>query len=312
VSRLLLLLAACACAEPTNELPGEPAVEVVAEHLDEALMSVWGDDAEVWAAGADLGGGPLVLRWQNGTMEQLVTGTRGDLWWVFGIDERVYLGGAEGVIVEYRDGAFQQMATPGLATVYGIWGTAANDLWAVGGASDSVGFVWRSDGTRWTEVRVPAADSASIFKIFGRAADDVWMCGFGGITVHWDGNDFTEISAAERTLFTIHANERGALAVGGYGSGLIVEDDGSGWRDVTPGDVPALFGVVRAPGFDVVSGADRALYLREPGAAWRALPSHGLETLHATWVDPAGVIWAAGGMLAAPPFESGVVLRRGP
>lgn len=108
------------------------------------------------------------------------------------------------------------------AGLYGVWGTAANDIWAVGdnnnivnydgstwstlqsGASGRLMAVWGSDpknvwaagdsvmrwdGSSWTPQSVPVALSESypINSIWGSSSDDVWMAG-GSILLHWNGS----------------------------------------------------------------------------------------------------------------------------
>ncbi|HSO34798.1 MAG TPA: hypothetical protein VLT33_19825, partial [Labilithrix sp.] len=61
------------------------------------------------------------------------------------------------------------------ATIYGITGFAANDVWAVG----SGGVVLHFDGKAWLRVTVPVAKPAEddLFAIWGSAPDDLWIVG---------------------------------------------------------------------------------------------------------------------------------------
>ncbi len=53
------------------------------------------------------------------------------------------------------------MTTPGTNTVFGIWGSSPDDLWAVGGASDATGRLRVAAGRRRVDRRALAADRRS-------------------------------------------------------------------------------------------------------------------------------------------------------
>lgn len=309
---ILVLLSAC---------DDDPAAwQLVQNELPGALMSVWGTSAEdVWAVGADAGDGPTVLHYDGQSWAELATGTDGDLWWVHGFaDGPVFLGGSGGTILRYQQGSFEPMATPGAATVFGIWGASADDLWAVGGAEGGSGgaFAWRFDGTSWRQAEgFPAGLSAdrALWKVWGTAADDVWMVGTGGTMLHFDGQAITEVtSPTSRALFTVHAAAGRMTAVGGFGTGVILEREGGVWRDVTPEGALQMIGVcVTADGGWAV-GVDGAI-MQRTDEGWTPddirVPTY--QPLHAVWVDPEGGIWAVGGQVLAYPLINGVLVYRG-
>lgn len=309
----------------------EPVVETwqtVQEGAPGALLSVWGTSArDVWVVGADAldGTGPSVLHFDGDAWERRSTGqTQGDLWWVFGFDGGpVYMGGAGGVILRYSpsDDSFTAMDTPGTETVFGIWGSSPDDVWAVGGASESVGgFAWRLQGDAWeAEPSVPAdvETGAAIWKMYGRSASDAWAVGSNGVALHWDGTAFTPgDTGVGSSLFTVHEYDGRYVAVGGFASGFIVEHDGSGWADVTPDD-PApmgLSGVTLGPGgLGVAVGLFGTVYVRDD-QGWHYTNLEDVatrENLHGSWIDDQGGLWVTGGQTLAPPFDNGVILHRG-
>jgi hypothetical protein len=157
---------------------------------------------------------------------------QGNLWWVFGFaGGPIYMGGEGGVILRHQDGAFTRMATPGTDTVFGIWGATPDDVWAVGGASDSSGgFAWRLAGDTWTaEPTLPAeiSSNAAIWKVFGTAR----------MTRGWSAATASRSTGTApahagdtgvgSSLFTVHAQDGRYAAVGGLASGIIVEHDGA-------------------------------------------------------------------------------------
>lgn len=317
---LLLAFAACSCGP---EPEPEEGWSIVFQDLPAGLVSVSGTSAtDVWAAGGepDDQSGPYVLHYDGASWKKHATGTHGDLWWIFPIPGGpVFIGGAGGTIVRYQNGAFEKMTTPGTATVYGIWGTSATDLWAVGGeGGSSAGFAWRYDGTSWTEAPgfpQELMSTATAFKVWGRSANDVYIVGSGGLTLHWDGAAFTtDASSTTRALFTVSGSAHRAAAVGGFSTGVIIENDGSGWKDVTPAGAPQLNGVALTSDDDGYAAGLGLQVYRRSSAGWA---SEGIDfrvvgDLHAVWVDPSGGVWAVGGQVLSLPLTDGVLIHKGP
>jgi hypothetical protein len=209
------------------------------------------------------------------------------------------------------------METPGSATVYGIWGTSPADLWAVGGNVTEGAFAWRYDGAEWSEAEgfpPVLVRSASLFKVWGSAADDVWLVGTGGVILQYDGERLTQVvSGTTRDLFTVNGNGQRVVAVGGFGSGVIVENDGSGWQDVTPQGTPQVVGVWLGEDASYAVGVEGAVLQREDGA-WKELQT-GIRVpgaLHSVWVDSAGGVWAVGGHVLSSPLVDGVIIHKAP
>jgi hypothetical protein len=321
MSLLFVCLAALACG---GEKTAEPEPwQVVHRDLPGALLSVWGaSPRDVWSVGGDAGDGkgPMVVHYDGQRWERLDTGTSGDLWWVFGFaDGPVFMGGANGRILRYADGEFVTMATPGTNTVYGIWGSAPDDLWAVGGAgaTPTGGFAWRFDGNQWTQAAgLPAAleTGATLFKVWGRAANDVWIVGSDGVLVHHDGSKFEQVEPGNtRTLFTVHGDAARVFAVGGSVDGVLLEQSGSDWNDITPRGAVQLAGVCTgASGSTFAVGLAGSVYGDE-GEGFARLDT-GLqlnEDLHGVWVDDEGGVWAVGGDVVTLPLVRGVMIHRG-
>lgn len=288
---------------------------VVHEGLDEGLVSVWGrSSTEVYAVGSDAGAGPLVLRYDGARWTRMATGASGNLWWVNGTEESIFMGGEGGLILRYEGGSFTTMPTPGSGTVFGIWAAAPDDVWAVGGTGASAGFAWRYDGSAWSEVELPGLDDRGLFKVWGNAADDVWMVGAGGAAYHWDGSAVSAVDAGTtRTLFTVHTEGERVVAVGGAGNAVLVEREAGPFVDRSPTFWPQLFGVWLTPdggGFAV--GLNGAI-LRRDAEEWvdETDEFSFVTALHAVWVDEVGGVWAVGGQVISEPLSDGVILHRG-
>lgn len=326
-------LVGCDGDDPIDE-PVVDTWQIVHEGAAGALLSVWGTSArDVWVVGADAldGSGPVVLHLDGDVWQRVPTGlAQGDLWWVFGFEGGpVYMGGTGGTILRYQpgpgdgpaDGSFTVMPTPGLGTVFGIWGATPDDVWAVGGDSESAGgFAWRlrSSGAWEAEPSVPAdvAMGSAIWKIYGTSTSDAWAVGSNGDSLHWDGTAFTPgDTGVGSSLFTVHAYDGRYAAVGGSASGFIVEFDGTAWSNATPDPAPmGLSGVTLGPaGSGVAVGLFGAVYVRD-GSGWQPEDLGDLATrqnLHGSWIDDEGGLWVAGGQTLSPPFNDGILLHRG-
>ena len=305
--------------DPIDATPA--AWTVVQEDLSGALMSVWGSSHDdVWAVGADVGDGPMVLHFDGTSWTPLTTGTRGDLWWVFGFaGGPVYMGGKSGVVVRYASGTFTPLTTPTQDTIFGIWGASPSDpLWAVGGMEGGAagGFAWWLDGDTFapaTGFPADVAASKAVWKVYGSAADDVWLVGTAGVVIHWNGSAFTEgnVGGGE-SLFTVHHAGDLFTAVGGFATDLIFENEGGTWTNVSlPGESGVNGVYLLEDGSGYIVGQFGTFMVRE-GGAWRIQdPAPTDLTLHAVWVDPDGGVWAVGGQVLSFPLIDGVLVYYG-
>ena len=328
---LLLLLgsltAACGPDDPEPEAPWQ----LVHESLPGALLSVWGTGpSDVWAVGTDAsdGKGPTVLHFDGAGWTQLETGETGDLWWVFGFDAGpVYLGGAGGMILRYEGGAFTRMATPESGVVFGLWGATPGDMWAVGGEAGGAqgAFAWRLVGDTWSAAPQFPTDLAAtnaLWKVYGQGPNNVLMVGTGGRTLHWDGTTLeSSFTGIAESLFTVHASAERFAAVGGFGTGLLLErattaEPSSAWTNASPAGAPSLIGVCLTEPDGGYAVGEFGYVARRSAAGWRVEetgfePELGIRSLHSVWVDSSGGVWAVGGQIRVPPLVDGVMLHRG-
>jgi hypothetical protein len=303
--------------------PPEAAWEVVQSDLPGALPSVWGTAADdIYVVGGIPPSEPLVLHFDGAAWTRLQTGATSALWWSYGFaGGPVYMVGYDGLVLRYdpATGEFTEELTPGTQTLFGVWGPAEDDLWAVGGlvsAPAGQQAVWHRDATGWTAVTLPpAGDTDAYFKVWGSATDDVWIVGRDGLTAHWDGVAWSVSPSGAEVLFTVHTDGARVVAVGDYASALIAEWNGAAWDVTRPSMGQQLNGVWLSATRDYAVGNFGEVYSR-PGGAGATAESwahDGVpltdEDLHAVWVDPTGDAWACGGNLLA--FDSGVVLHYG-
>jgi hypothetical protein len=120
---------------------------------------------------------------------------------------------------------------PGDATLFGVWGSDARHIWAVGGNladEDRGGVVWFYDGTTWVEddeaAKLLPDGLPTMYKVWGRNENDVYVVGRHGVILHFDGIRWSrQDSASPRPLFTVHGNA--GFRHWRHASGVILEPD---------------------------------------------------------------------------------------
>ena len=296
---------------------------VLHQELDEALLGVWGSSAtDLWAVGADHGSGPVVLHGTADGWTRLVTGTVGDLWWVYGpTDDEIVMVGAHGTILRYEraSNTVREIDSGTDATLFGVWGVPER-MWAVGGhlpPHEGPPVVLQIEGETVTPIALPVGvpDDLLLFKVWGTGDDDVTVVGDGGALLHWDGAawSWSPFEDSPR-LVTVHGTDGGQrVVVGGANNAMVLEESEDGWSDASPPFAPALNGVFVHPIRSATVGMLGAVFFRE-SAAWFDAPALPLFVdLHAVWVDPAGDVYTVGGgLLSAAAMDRGALLRWGP
>jgi hypothetical protein len=322
------------CSDPAPPPPPTPPAlkwETVAKGLPAALLSVSGtSDKDVWVVGADKSpaSGPSVLHYDGAAWTPMVTGQHADLWWVHAVaGGPVFMAGAGGMILRYANGAFERMKTPGLGkdTVFGVWAASATDAYAVGGWSGHNGFLWHFDGTAWSQVRLPDdiprlanSEVPGLFKVWGTGPEDVWVTGGAGTVLHGGKTKGFSVvkTTTKETLFTVSGASDGLVGiVGGGGNGLIFESkDGATVADVSPPAVPLIQGIALAAGGAGWAVGEKAFVYRRSGKQWAQVDHQqelGVQSLHATWIDPSGGLWAVGGNVLSTTLDAGAILHEG-
>lgn len=298
--------------------------QLVAQDLPAALLSVWGtSDSDVWVVGGDAGDGPTVLHYDGAAWTRLETGEAGNLWWVYGFaGGPVYMGGDGGMLLRYDGDTFTKMTTPGTDTVFGIWGATPDDVWAVGGSETGAtnAFAWRlqGGGDTWALAEgfpTEIAETDAMWKVYGRSPDDAWMVGTNGKAVRWDGQALTAANTGSgESLFTVHADADGFVAVGGFGTAAIRENDGADWVEGGAPPVPSLIGVCLDAHGSYAVGTEGTVLRREPGTTEWVEEDHGFllnESFHSVWVSPTGQTWIVGGQVQQFPLIDGIMLHEG-
>lgn len=228
--------------------------------------------------------------------------------------------GARGTIVHYDGSEATLQSGVTAEPLWGVWGAASDDLWAVGGG----GFVEDSpvlihyDGSAWTEVPVTleSPNVHAFFKVWGSAADDVYVVGQRGVVIHYDGSSWTELDSGvtEDIISVWGTGVDQVVMVGGRANGVALIKDETGLRTLElPVGTEPLNGVWVRDGTRAHAVGSGGTHLEIDLDSLEvqiidAVPT--LDTLHGVF-GVGNDLYAVGGNLfvGTPPFRGVALLR---
>jgi len=187
----------------------------------------------------------------------------------------------------------------GRAALYGVWGTSANDVFAVGlSCSDEDWTCWGSihhyDGDAWTTMAAPMMDWEGLTAIWGSSARDVFAVGQVKSILHYDGTGWATMqsSTTEGLRAVWGSSSEDVFAVGA--KSVVVHYDGQRWTPmVTPARSP-LTAVWGSSGTDVFAVGFAGTILHYDGAAWTPVPGITQESLLGVWGTSSTNVFAVG------------------
>lgn len=221
---------------PTDEAPPEPEPEppVARAAVDEPKPPPAIDCAE-W----------------NAHTEPPVAFDRDDAW--IGPDGSAVLVGGGSTFVHHTAGRWSTHLGPD-AWWIGVWGTAFNDVFAVGRR----GAIAHFDGTTWSSQS--SGITTDLTDVWGTASNDVFAVGYDGVILHYDGTTWAPMaSGTTRSLSSVWASAPNEVIAAGT-SGQLLHYDGTRW---TRRRFPSTEGISHLSGLsatDVYASTDRHLY----------------------------------------------------
>ncbi|MBK8046745.1 MAG: hypothetical protein IPK16_06255 [Anaerolineales bacterium] len=82
-----------------------------------------------------------------------------------------------------------------LKKLWNAWGTAANNVYAVG----DTGTLLHFDGSNWSTI--PLGYTNNLYAIWGTGANDIFVTGGSGIIFHYDGSTWSPMTSG--TLYAL-------------------------------------------------------------------------------------------------------------
>jgi hypothetical protein len=245
------------------------------------LLAVWAfAPNEVWASGygSDLGEGQTMWRWDGAAWHSthVITHWPTNVMWASSPDD-VWLGGYPGWLAHWDGESWRESPppTPDTADVHQLWGTSADDLWAIIQVYPDEGNHYpyalaRYDGFAWSRVSLPGGFEPQL--VTGTSATDVIAIGMADErtprpVMRWDGESWAPEGWVTADFGAPVAASATAVWLGGRGDGFSLRENGAWAIEPVANDDPENVGA-----------------------------------FHSAWASPSGRVWAVG--------ENGTIARR--
>jgi hypothetical protein len=244
---------------------------------------------------------PTIVHFNGATMADMTPNTVVALFdvWGSGPNDVYAVGGSSGLgaVIHYDGTAWSQVRTES-ASINGVWGTAANNVMAVGDG----GRILRYDGSAWSTMTSPT--TRSLRSLWGTGASGVFAVGDGGTILTFNGSTWSPMTSGTDALLRAvrGSGPNDVYAVGD--SGVILRYDGTSWGSMRSGTGVSLRAVwPLAPQDVLVSGTSSTiLHYPRPSALWT-------HVVNSTWgqieISPNQVTYAPNAVvtLTAVPIE---------
>ncbi len=116
-------------------------------------------------------------------------------------------------------------------TLYGIWGSAADDIFAVG----EFGTILHYDGTSWSTMDSPTGNNLN--AVWGSAAGDVYAVGNSGTILHHDGSSWAAMpSSTGSDLNSVWGSSADTVFIAGSSGTLLKGEPLCGDGTLDPGE----------------------------------------------------------------------------
>jgi len=303
-----------------------------------SLFAIWGSSpSDVWAVGQS---GTILhydgARWSSSIPDRRPETVR-DLSAIWGAtDDEQWIASSAGILAYDGDSRTRASgpATDDMQSYYSIWGTARDNVVAVGSSGaiaefdgqvwsrvpdsptpESLVAVWghsekmlavggrigivRAGTGSWQLEPVTGGAGGSRSAIWGSSEDDIWVTSYiSGVLGHYVGGrwEVESTSVFVRALWGTAADD-----IWGVGARQVSHYDGSLWTSESLAeDGPVLTAVGGCSSADIWAVGDAGAIVHYDGSRWSSLDSGTTNSLHGVRCSPGGV-WVVG--------EGGIVLK---
>jgi hypothetical protein len=159
-----------------------------------SLVAVWGTGhGDVWTLDDQRG----LFHWDGQSWTTVSTGQLPGIgraiWGTSSSD--LWIGAVANAWPSHWNGQDADVHVDASGEIYGLWGSGADDVWAVGNSSaagdlvqdpyEDGGVILHWNGQAWDPM--PSTGAGNLYGVWGSRSEDVWAVGEGGDIVHWDG-----------------------------------------------------------------------------------------------------------------------------
>lgn len=228
-----------------------------------------------------------------------------DLFGIFGVAESdLWAVGEAGYILHYDGSAFSLVQSPTTNTLRAIWGTSSNDLWAVG----ANGTLLHYSGASWMAVPSPGGSTSAMYAIAGSSSNNIWAVGAAGALWHYDGNWSQVTSGVAYDLYGVYVSAAEVLLVGSGGQ-VLRRDAAQQWNavGVSTAVLRAIAGKADGSVFTV---GDSGTMQHFDGNTLQPLPGYPGAQLRAIYTRATDDAWVAGSDGALFRFDGTTLARQ--
>ena len=271
-----------------------------------AGTQVWCYDGAIWSflAGAANGFGDLTSLYASAPDDLFIAGQvgiqhfQGSQWFVISYptpapiawwSDGTLLWGINGnVIRQTGASSFGTFFTaPNGGTLYGIWGSAPNSVFAVGQG----GAIQRYNGMSWSVMA--NSDTRTLHSVWGTSATNIYAAGASGAFLKLDGTWSALTSGTTRHLFDVWGSSAtNVFAVGELGT--ILHYNGNTVTPMGSGTTRALRAVFGFSATNVYAVGDIGTLLHYDGNVWTAIPLGTGVQINDVWGTSPSDIFIAG------------------
>lgn len=219
---------------------------------------------------------------------QMDSGTSCVLYDVWGSSANdVFAVGDYCTIIHFDGNSWSQIYSD-YGTLYGIWGTAWNNVFAVGGWENNI---LHYDGSGWSEMY---SDQRLLYDIWGSSADNVFAVGEYGTILHFDGLSWTELDTQlSQTLYTVWGSSANDVFVATYN--CIYRYDGYYWSESSNTGIGSMGSIWGSSGNDIYASGAHGRCQHYDGGSWSTVDS-GIDTnIRGLWGSSNRDIFFVGG-----------------
>ena len=234
----------------------------------------------------------MVRRLGTGDFESVDTGVTKNIYGMWGTAQNnLYAVGAQGTLVHWDGGGWSLQANFTQQDLKSVYGLDAQHVWAVGLGGSAGEF----DGLGWKATPVLAGNVSlnGVFAAKGLGGPDVWATGQSGVYKLGPSGWLKYNPSPYLTGMAIHGSDKDHIWSVGM-TGAIIMWDGQLWKTQTSGTSIALRGVWAANPKSVYAVGEKGQILHYDGSAWAAMPSPVKATLQSVWGSADDDVWAVG------------------